>query len=56
MRVIGVSAFGGPDQLQRFELLEPEPNFGEVRVRVHAAAVNPADALLRSGEFLRISG
>ncbi|WP_235854159.1 NADP-dependent oxidoreductase [Nonomuraea aridisoli] len=31
------------------ELPEPHAGPGEVRVRVHAAAVNPADTLLRSG-------
>jgi NADPH2:quinone reductase len=51
MRVIGVSTFGGPDQLQAFDVPQPEPGSGEVRVSVYAAAVNPTDTLLRAGEF-----
>ncbi len=35
--------------LRVFELPEPLPGPGEVRVRVHAATVNPTDTVLRSG-------
>ncbi len=42
-------AFGGPDVLRVVDLPEPHAGPGQVRVRVHAAAVNPADTLLRSG-------
>lgn len=33
------------------ELSEPQPGPGEVRIRVHAAVVNPTDTLLRSGAY-----
>ncbi|GAA1658718.1 hypothetical protein GCM10009733_065490 [Nonomuraea maheshkhaliensis] len=49
MRVIGFSDFGGPDVLRVMEWPDPHAGPGEVRVRAHAAAVNPADTLLRSG-------
>lgn len=49
MRAVGVSRFGGPDALELLELPEPHPGPGEVRIRVRAAAVNPADTLIRSG-------
>ncbi|MEV4086927.1 NADP-dependent oxidoreductase, partial [Nonomuraea fuscirosea] len=49
MRVIGFSDFGGPDVLRVMDRPDPHAGPGEVRVRVHAAAVNPADTLLRSG-------
>ena len=49
MRAIGVYEFGGPDVLRVVDLPEPHAGPGEVRVRVRAAAVNPADTLLRSG-------
>ncbi|MFC4530383.1 quinone oxidoreductase family protein [Sphaerisporangium dianthi] len=49
MRAVGHYEFGGPDVLRLVELPEPHAGPGEVRVRVHAAAVNPADTLLRSG-------
>ncbi|MET0701086.1 MAG: NADP-dependent oxidoreductase [Mycobacterium sp.] len=49
MRAIGVYEFGGPETLQVLELPEPEAGRGEVRIRVHAAAVSPTDVLLRTG-------
>ncbi|TKK91613.1 NADP-dependent oxidoreductase [Herbidospora galbida] len=49
MQVIGVHEFGGPEALRVLDLPAPHAGPGEVRVRVHAAAVNPADTLLRSG-------
>jgi NADPH:quinone reductase len=49
MKAIGVTEFGGPDALHVVELPDPEAGPGEVRIRVHAAAVNPTDTGLRSG-------
>ena len=49
MRAIGVRDFGGPEVLQILDLPEPQAGPGEVRIRVHAAAVNPTDVLLRTG-------
>ncbi|UQA60468.1 NADP-dependent oxidoreductase [Polyangium aurulentum] len=54
MRAIVVEEFGGPEVLKIIELPEPRPGAGEVRIRVHAAAVNPTDVLLRSGEITRL--
>lgn len=54
MRAIGLSEFGGPDVLRVLDLPEPHAGPGEVRIRVHAAAVSPADTLLRSGALARI--
>jgi NADPH:quinone reductase-like Zn-dependent oxidoreductase len=56
MRAVGITEFGGPEALQIVELPDPEAGPGEVRIRVHAAAVNPTDTLLRDGsraEMLR---
>ena len=49
MRGVGVREFGGPDALEVLELDEVHAGPGQVRLRVHAAAVNPADTYLRSG-------
>lgn len=49
MRAIGVTTFGGPEQLHELELPEPRPGPGEVRIAVRAAAVNPADLAMREG-------
>jgi NADPH:quinone reductase len=49
MRAIGVREFGDPDVLHLLDLPDPETGPGELRIRVHAAAVNPTDTGLRSG-------
>lgn len=51
MRAIGVNQFGGPETLEVLDLPEPHAGAGEVRVRVHAATVNPTDTGLRSGAY-----
>jgi len=51
MRAIGVTTFGGPDQLQVLDLPVPQPGPGEVRIRVHAATVNPTDTNLVAGAY-----
>ncbi|MCX4824687.1 NADP-dependent oxidoreductase [Streptomyces sp. NBC_01142] len=43
MRAIGQDTLGGPEVLKIVEIDRPEPGFGEVLVRVHAAGVNPTD-------------
>ncbi len=40
---------GRPGALRVVGLPSPEAGPGEVRIRVHAAAVNPTDTLLRDG-------
>lgn len=50
MKVIGFRNPGEPDELNPFDLDAPEPQPGEVLIRVHAAAVNPTDTVKRAGE------
>ena len=49
MKAIAVSVYGGPEVLRPVDLAEPHAGPGEVRIRVHAATVNPADTMIRSG-------
>ncbi|SDO51761.1 NADPH:quinone reductase [Streptomyces sp. cf386] len=49
MQAVTQRAFGGPDVLEPAEVSRPRPGLNEVLVRVHAAGVNPIDALVRSG-------
>ena len=49
MKAVGLTEFGGPEVLRALDLPEPQAGPGEVRIRVHAAAVNPTDTVLRSG-------
>lgn len=59
MRGVGVMEFGGPEALEVVELPEAHAGPGEVRLRVHAATVNPTDTFVRGGaraDALRASG
>ena len=49
MRAVGVVEYGGPEALQVVELPDPEVREGQVRIRVHAAAVSPTDTFVRNG-------
>ena len=59
MRGVGVVEFGGPEALQIVDLPEAHAGPGEVRLRIHAATVNPTDTFVRGGaraEALRAAG
>ncbi|MER6942843.1 NADP-dependent oxidoreductase [Nonomuraea sp. NPDC000554] len=43
MRAVSQDTAGAPDVLKVIETRRPEPGWGEILVRVHAAGVNPAD-------------
>lgn len=49
MRAVGFFTFGGPEVLEVIDVSEVEAGPGEVRVRVHAAGVNPTDIMSRDG-------
>jgi len=51
MKVIEVNEYGEPDVLAEAERPEPVPAGGQVRVRVSATTVNPADLWARAGLF-----
>lgn len=56
MRAIVYERYGPPEVLQVRELPSPVPTSGEVLVRVHAAALNPKDSLVRKGKFRGVTG
>jgi NADPH:quinone reductase-like Zn-dependent oxidoreductase len=49
MRAVRIHRYGGPEVLSYEEAPAPQPAAGEVRVRVHAAGVNPVDWKIREG-------
>jgi NADPH:quinone reductase len=49
MRAAVVRRFGGPEAVEVLEVPLPEPGFNEVRIKVAAAALNPADAAVWAG-------
>jgi NADPH2:quinone reductase len=51
MRAIRVTAFGGPEVLTLADVPDPPPGPGQVRVRIHAAGVNPVETYIRTGTY-----
>ncbi|MEM7157550.1 MAG: NADP-dependent oxidoreductase [Myxococcota bacterium] len=49
MKAIRIHEYGGGDTLRYEDAPEPEPGPHDVRVRVHAAGVNPVDWKIREG-------
>lgn len=51
MKAIRIKQFGKPDVLEYTEIAEPLPAANEVRVRMYAAGVNPADTYVTTGTY-----
>jgi putative PIG3 family NAD(P)H quinone oxidoreductase len=51
MRAIVITRRGGPEVLEQHARPTPEPAAGQIRVRVHASALNRADLLQRRGGY-----
>ncbi|GHO60672.1 NADP-dependent oxidoreductase [Ktedonobacter robiniae] len=51
IQAIRVHQYGGPEQLKLEQIPCPEPQVGEVLIRVHAAGVLPAEWKFRQGFF-----
>jgi NADPH:quinone reductase-like Zn-dependent oxidoreductase len=49
MRAVGLFTHGGPAVLEIVDVPEVHAGPGEVRIRVHAATVNPTDVMARNG-------
>ena len=50
-RVIQITAFGGPEQLQLVDLPVGNPGPGEIRIRHHASGLNYIDVYQRTGLY-----
>ncbi|MBY0275824.1 alcohol dehydrogenase catalytic domain-containing protein, partial [Candidatus Binatia bacterium] len=50
MKAIRVEKHGGPEVLVLQEVGDPQPAAGQVRIRVHAAGVNPVETYIRAGQ------
>ena len=53
MKAIGISQFGGPEQLEQMEVGRPKPGPGEVLVQVIHAGINFIDVYMRNGMYRR---
>lgn len=51
MRAVQITAWGGPEVLEVKDIPEPSPVAGQVRVKVAATTVNPADVWTAAGGF-----
>src|SRR5580658_3474698 len=51
MKAIRVHEFGGPEVLKYEEIPTPQPEAGQVLVKIRAAGVNPYDTYMRSGTY-----
>lgn len=54
MRAVLVHQFGEPEVMKCEEVPNPIPGPGQIRVRIHAAGVNPVDTYIRSGQYPRV--
>ena len=52
MQAIVYRRYGAPEVLQLASVQAPDPGPGELRIRVHAAAVSSADSAFRRGKPL----
>lgn len=51
-KIVRFHKTGGPEVLQLEEMPLPEPEAGEVRLRVHAIGLNRAEVMFRRGQYL----
>src|SRR3989442_14952778 len=53
MKAIVVREFGGPEVLRLEEVPDPKPGAGDGLVRMRAGGVNPVDAYIHTGRYVR---
>jgi NADPH:quinone reductase-like Zn-dependent oxidoreductase len=54
MKAVVINEYGNNDVVRHADVLRPEPQAGEVRVKVYAAGVNPVDWKIRGGAGQRM--
>jgi NADPH:quinone reductase-like Zn-dependent oxidoreductase len=50
MKAIICTAYGSPDVLRLQEVDKPSPGDNEVRIKIHASTVGPAECAFRKGD------
>ena len=53
MKAVRIHEFGGPEVLKYEDIPMPQPDLGEIRIKVIAAGVNPVDWKIRKG-FIKL--
>ena len=56
MKRVQYLRYGAPEELRLDEVKQPDPERGQIRVQVRAAAANPMDWKIRRGEMKALSG
>jgi NADPH:quinone reductase-like Zn-dependent oxidoreductase len=56
MRAMAMPSYGPVEQMKLVELPTPEPRAGQVRVKVHASAVNPSELKVATGSTKILHG
>ncbi|MFB7312543.1 NADP-dependent oxidoreductase [Streptomyces sp. NPDC056192] len=51
MKAAVITTFGDPEVLHEADIDVPEPEAGQIRIRIRAIGVNPIEAKIRSGAF-----
>src|SRR5216683_6448498 len=55
MKSMRAHQFGGPEQLRLEDATDPQPQAGQVQIRVRAAGINPADLVRLAGRLQPLS-
>ncbi|SAI74524.1 zinc-binding dehydrogenase [Bordetella ansorpii] len=51
MKALVLKSFGGPDAFELLDAPKPQPQAGQILVRVHATSINPLDYQVRRGDY-----